>query len=298
MMFLEYFIWGAWYVTLGTWLSGSLHFTGQQIGLAAGATAVGAIIAPFFVGLIADTLFATQRVLSLLHLAGGAILLVASTQTSFTAFYVLILLYCLCFMPTLSLTNALAFRQMQDPEQEFGAIRLLGSLGWIAAGLLIGTMRLEATALPMRLAGLSSLVMGFYCLTLPATSSLSTRTGRFLCRHISSGSICTLEGAIDSDFCHCLLLYLHTAAVLLRLHESFSQPDRCAECSGQDDRRPDVRTVLHGADPLVLPAAWRQIHAGSWYGRVGHPLSVVRLWQSDQRHVDAMGRHPAAWHLL
>lgn len=184
MMFLEYFIWGAWYVTLGTWLSGSLHFTGQQIGLAAGATSVGAILAPFFVGLIADRLFATQKVLALLHLLGGALLLVASVQSSFGIFYSLVLVYCFCFMPTLALTNSLAFRQMQDPKQEFGAIRVLGSGGWIVAGLLIGTLRLEATAMPMRLAALSSLVMGLYCLTLPPTPPLGGRGDRFSLRSI------------------------------------------------------------------------------------------------------------------
>jgi nucleoside transporter len=178
MMFLEYFIWGAWYVTLGTWLAGPLHFTGQQIGLAAGSTAVGAIIAPFFVGLIADRLFATQKVLALLHVLGAALLLAASVQNSFAVFYSLILLYCLCFMPTLALTNSLAFRQMQDPKEEFGAIRVLGSLGWIIAGLLIGTLKLEATAMPMRLAALSSLIMGIYCLTLPPTPPLGSRTDR------------------------------------------------------------------------------------------------------------------------
>lgn len=178
MMFLEYFIWGAWYVTLGTWLSGSLHFTGQQIGLAAGTTAVGAILAPFFVGIVADRFFATQKVLGLLHLMGAALLFVASIQNSFTAFYVLILLYCLAFMPTLSLANSLAFRQMNDPKEEFGAIRVLGSGGWIVAGLLIGTLRLEATSTPMRLAALASLLMGLYSFTLPATPPLA-RTEKF-----------------------------------------------------------------------------------------------------------------------
>lgn len=178
MMFLEYFIWGAWYVTLGTWLAGSLHFTGQQIGLAAGATAVGAILAPFFVGIVADRFFATQKVLGLLHLAGAALLFVASIQKSFTPFYILVLLYCLAFMPTLSLTNSLAFRQMDDPKEEFGAIRVLGSGGWIVAGLLIGTLRLEATSTPMRLAALASLLMGLYSFTLPATPPLA-RTEKF-----------------------------------------------------------------------------------------------------------------------
>jgi len=173
MMLLEYFIWGAWYVTLGTWLATSLHFSGQQIGLAAGTTAVGAIIAPFFVGLIADRLFNTQRVLALLHIAGAILLYIASLQASFLPFYGIVLAYCLCFMPTLALTNSLAFRQMKDPREQFGSIRVLGSGGWILAGLLIGTLRLESTATPMRLAAAASLLMGVYCLTLPVTPPLA-----------------------------------------------------------------------------------------------------------------------------
>jgi len=178
MMFLEYFIWGAWYVTVGTWLASSLHFTGQQIGLAAGTTAVGAMIAPFFVGLIADKLFATQRVLAALHLLGGILLFLASQQIAFSKIYALLLLYCLCFMPTLALTNSLAFRQMSDPKLEFGPIRVLGTAGWIAAGLLVGTLRLEATARPLQLAAALSILMALYCLTLPDTPPLA-REGRF-----------------------------------------------------------------------------------------------------------------------
>ena len=136
MMFLEYFIWGAWYVTLSTWLSVSLHFSGEQIGIAAGATAVGAMIAPFFVGLVADQTFASEHVLAFLHLLGALLLFAASRGHTFASVYVPILLYCLCFMPTLALTNSLAFRQMRDPKLEFGFIRVLGTGGWIAAGLL------------------------------------------------------------------------------------------------------------------------------------------------------------------
>ncbi|HEY0264536.1 MAG TPA: MFS transporter [Granulicella sp.] len=171
MMFLEYFIWGAWYVTLGTWLA-ALHFNGSEIGVAAGATSIGAIVAPFFVGLVADRFFATQKILAVLHLLGGCLLLATAQQKGFVSLYVLVLLYCLCYMPTLALTNSLALRQMTDTKQEFGVVRVLGSGGWIVAGLLIGFLRKEATEVPMEIAGVASLVMGLYSLTLPHTPPL------------------------------------------------------------------------------------------------------------------------------
>ena len=173
MMFLEYFIWGAWYVTVGTWLSTTLHFQGEQVGLIAGTTAVGAIIAPFFVGLVADKLFATERVLAGLHLSGALLLFLASKQTGFGAVYTVVLLYCLCFMPTLALTNSLSFRQMQDPKQQFGPIRVLGTGGWIVAGLVVGKLGLEATARPLQIAAACSALLGVYSLTLPHTPPLA-----------------------------------------------------------------------------------------------------------------------------
>ncbi len=168
MMFLQYFVWGAWYVTLGTWL-GTLHFSGQQIGLAFGTNAIGAMVSPFLVGMIADRFFATQKVLAVLHLVGGLVMFVAATQTSFTNLYLLLLLYSLLYMPTLALTNSLAFRQMTDPGAQFGAVRVLGTLGWIVAGLIIGTLGLEATHRPEQICGAVSLLLGLYCLMLPHT---------------------------------------------------------------------------------------------------------------------------------
>jgi nucleoside transporter len=177
MMFFEYFVWGVWYVTLGTWLGQQLHFSGKEIGLAAGTTALGAMLSPFLVGLMADEWFATQRLLAALHGIGGVLLWVASTQTSFGPMYLILLIYSLCYMPTMALTNSLSFRQMKDPKQDFGSIRVLGTFGWIVAGLVIGTMRIhnlsvEPTAIPIRLAAVASIVMGIYCLTLPHTPPL------------------------------------------------------------------------------------------------------------------------------
>lgn len=177
MMFLEYFIWGAWYVTLGTWLGQQLHFSGEQIGVVAGTTALGAAISPFLVGLMADELFANQRLLAALHGIGGLLLSFASAQTAFGPMYALLLVYSLCYMPTMALTNALAFRQMKDPKQDFGSIRVLGTAGWIVAGLLIGFLRVEPTAIPIRIAGAASMLMGIYSLTLPHTPPLRSTHG-------------------------------------------------------------------------------------------------------------------------
>ena len=174
LMFLQYFVWGAWYVTMGTWLGETLHFSGEQIGLAAGTTALAAMISPFFVGMVADRFLATERILAVLHVVGGGVLLFASTQTTFGPFYVVLLAYALCYMPTLALSNSLSFRQMKDPGVEFPPIRVLGTIGWIVAGLCIGTLGLEATAVPLRLAGAGSLVLGAFCLALPHTPPLET----------------------------------------------------------------------------------------------------------------------------
>ncbi len=169
LMFLQYFVWGAWSVTMGTWLGQTLGFSGEQIGLAAGTTALAAMISPFFVGMIADRFLATEKILAALHLAGGLILFYASTMSAFGPFYAVLLGYSLCYMPTLALSNSLSFHQMKDPAREFPAIRVLGTIGWIVAGLLVGTLGLEATALPMRLAAGASVLLGVFCLALPHT---------------------------------------------------------------------------------------------------------------------------------
>jgi nucleoside transporter len=169
MMFLQYFVWGAWYVAMGAYLNETLQFDGQQVGLAYGTTALAAMISPFFVGMVADRFFATERILSVLHIVGALLLYYVSTLGVFGSFYPALIVYTLCYMPTLALTNSLSFHQMRDPGKEFPGIRVLGTIGWIAAGYAIDLLGYGRSAGMFQTAAVASLALGLFSLALPHT---------------------------------------------------------------------------------------------------------------------------------
>ena len=178
MMFLEFFIWGGWFVTLGTFLGANLQADGGKIGQVFSTQSWGAIIAPFIIGLIADRFFNAEKILGVLHILGAGLMYMMYNAEDVTAFYPFALGYMILYMPTLALVNSVSFNQMKDPEKEFSTIRVFGTLGWIVAGLLISYAfhwdsqenvvkgMLKNTFL---LSGIAALVLGLFSFTLPKT---------------------------------------------------------------------------------------------------------------------------------
>jgi nucleoside transporter len=172
LMFLEFFIWGAWYVTMGTYLDKVLHATGLQVGAAYSAMAIATIISPFFVGMIADRFFAAQKVLGVLHLAGAVLLYELTTLNNPDTFYWIVLIYALLYAPTLALVNSVAFRQMKDPGKEFASIRVLGTIGWIVTGWLLDKVFKISTdqlGFTFKMAAVASAALGLFSFFLPDT---------------------------------------------------------------------------------------------------------------------------------
>lgn len=178
MMFLEFFIWGAWFVTLGTFLGNNIQATGGQIGMAFSTQSWGAIVAPFIVGLIADRYFNAERILGVLHLLGAGLMYMMYGSESFSTFYPYVLIYMICYMPTLALVNSVSFNQMTDPAKEFSLVRVFGTIGWIVAGLVISfAFRWDSEAgiadgmlkNTFLMTAIASLVLGVFSFTLPKT---------------------------------------------------------------------------------------------------------------------------------
>jgi len=185
MMFLEFFIWGGWFVTLGTFLGDNLRASGGEIAMAFSTQSWGAIIAPFIIGLIADRYFNAERILAVLHLVGAVLMYQMYNSVDFEGFYPYVLGYMIIYMPTLALVNSISFNQMKDPAKEFSFVRVFGTIGWIVAGLIIsyvflwdspesrGEGMLKNTFLMVAIA---SAVLGLFSFTLPKTPPTADRS--------------------------------------------------------------------------------------------------------------------------
>ncbi len=177
MMFLQFFVWGAWYVTVGNYMA-SIGMA-DMIYWAYTVGPIGAIISPFFLGMVADRFFSTEKVLGVLHLIGAAAmfaapLVAAGGASAAPLFVVLLLVHMLCYMPTIALANALAFHHLTNQEKQFPLIRVFGTIGWIVAGILVSyVLGADETALPLRIAAIAGLFMGVYSFTLPHTPPAS-----------------------------------------------------------------------------------------------------------------------------
>ena len=180
MMFLEFFIWGGWFVTLGTFLGNNLSASDTEVGMAFSTQSWGAIIAPFIIGLIADRFFNAEKILGVLHIIGAVLMYLMSQTTEFNVFYPYVLGYMIAYMPTLALVNSVSFNQMSDPAKQFSFIRVWGTIGWIVAGLAISYLfhwdpnpeivgdkgMLQNTFL---MTAIASAVLGLFSFTLPKT---------------------------------------------------------------------------------------------------------------------------------
>jgi len=179
MMFLQFFVWGAWYRQMSKYLFTQLNATGDQVGNAYTAFSIAMIIAPFFVGMIADRYFAAQKVLGILNLLGAAVLFFLTQETNPDRFFWWILAYCLTFAPTLALTNSIAMQQMSSPEKEFPGIRVLGTLAWIVVTNIVGFMNVGGEVTIFRISMFAALVLGLFSFTLPDTPPKATAPTSF-----------------------------------------------------------------------------------------------------------------------
>ena len=206
-MFLQYLIWGSWYVSMASYLSKTLQFSGEQIGLASGAFAIGAMIAPFFVGLIADRYFASEKILAFLGIFGGLLLFLLPEMTTFGGFYPMLILYCCTYVPTLALGNSVSLHHLENPKRDFPLVKTLSAVGWIAAGLMLSfVFHGELSAIQFYVAGTISILFGLFSLTLPHTPPMKTGKDVSLGEILGLDALALLKKPSFAIFIACMFL--------------------------------------------------------------------------------------------
>lgn len=174
MMFLQFFVWGAWYGQMSKYMTNQLHATGDQVGNAYAAFSIAMVVAPFFVGMLADRYFAAQKVLGILNIVGAVLLFILTNVQDPSAFFWIMLLYCLTFAPTISLANSIAMQHMDNPEKQFPAIRVFGTIAWIVVVNIVGFMAVGDKVTIFQISMISAAILGVSAFFLPNTPPSAT----------------------------------------------------------------------------------------------------------------------------
>jgi nucleoside transporter len=302
MMFLQFAIWGSWFVTTATYLQ-AVGFDGLQIGAAYSTMNWGAIFAPIVAGAFADRFFQAQKVMGVLHLVGAVLLWWISSITDPGAFFWALLAYAICYMPTLGLANAISFHQMRDPAQEFPGIRVMGTIGWIAVGIAVGTAAphifghsIEPTNLPLKLGAALSVLLGIYAFFLPATPPANAGTRPTLAQALGLETLACMKDRSFAIFTIgsaliCIPLSFYYSFANVFLNETGMTGTAGKMALGQ------VSELLFLLLIPLLFARWG-VNAADRHGGVDAPIRDVRLRQQWHAGGAAVRRHHPARHLL
>jgi len=205
-MFLQYFIWGSWYVSMGSYMANTLKFGGEQIGAAYGAFAIGAMFSPFFVGLIADRFFASERILAVLGILGGVLLCCLPQLHQFSVFYPVLIAYCALYVPTLALGNSLSLHHLENAKTDFPRVKIFSAVGWIGGLVTLSLIKGEQSAVQFYLAGGVSILFGLFALSLPHTPPKKTGANVSIGEILGFDALALLKKPSFAIFIVCMFL--------------------------------------------------------------------------------------------